>query len=126
MSIDRLVVILSLTFAAGLVGLALVHNFLALNLVLMTAGVGLFGSFTGLIASWILSPTKKDRQQDSVLAKLQEQIGAIQRQLAPEPMADQPGGPPELARLVAAWSTLPPHVKDRILDDVEGHRSKAA
>ena len=40
LSIDRLVVILSLIFAAGLVGLALIHNFLALNLVLMTAGVG--------------------------------------------------------------------------------------
>jgi MFS family permease len=40
LSIDRLVVILSLVFAAGLVGLALVHNFLALNLVLMAAGVG--------------------------------------------------------------------------------------
>ncbi len=40
LSIDRLVVILSLVFAASLVGLALIHSFLALNLVLMLAGVG--------------------------------------------------------------------------------------
>jgi len=36
--------------------------------VLMTAGVGIFGSFTGLVASWILSPSKKDDEQDSELA----------------------------------------------------------
>ncbi len=40
LSIDRLVVILSLVFAGGLAGLALIHNFVALNLVLMLAGVG--------------------------------------------------------------------------------------
>jgi voltage-gated potassium channel len=40
--------------------------------VLMTAGVGLFGSFTGLVASWILTPTKKDTEQDSELARLRQ------------------------------------------------------
>jgi len=40
LSIDRLVVILTLLFAASLVGLALIHSFLSLNLVLMLAGVG--------------------------------------------------------------------------------------
>jgi len=51
--------------------------------VLMTAGVGLFGSFTGLIASWVLSPGRKDQEQDSELARLREQIEAIGRRLAP-------------------------------------------
>jgi MFS family permease len=40
LSVDRLVLILTLVFAASLVGLALIHNFVALNLVLMLAGVG--------------------------------------------------------------------------------------
>jgi MFS family permease len=40
LSIDRLVVILTLIFVASLVGLALIQNFVALNLVLMLAGVG--------------------------------------------------------------------------------------
>ena len=40
LSVDRLVVILSLIFAASMAGLALIQNFVALNLVLMVAGVG--------------------------------------------------------------------------------------
>lgn len=95
--------------------------------VLMTAGVGLFGSFTGLIASWILSPTKKDQQQDFELADLKEQVGEIRQQLAENPAAAAShGAPPELLRLIAAWPTLPPQVKNRILGDLEGHRGKAA
>jgi len=40
LSIDRLVVILTMVFVASLVGLALIQTFVALNLVLMLAGVG--------------------------------------------------------------------------------------
>jgi MFS family permease len=40
LSVDRLVSILTLVFAASLAGLALIHNFAALNLALMAAGVG--------------------------------------------------------------------------------------
>lgn len=94
--------------------------------VLMTAGVGLFGSFTGLIASWILSPTQKDRQQDSELKKLQEQVAAIQRRLADEPTDAGTDCSPELSRLLAAWPELPARAKSRILDELESHRAKAA
>jgi len=94
--------------------------------VLMTAGVGLFGSFTGLIASWILSPTRKDRQQDTELAKLQEQVAAIQQQLAGESAVGVADCPPELLRLFAAWPTLPDRVKDKILREIEGERRRAA
>jgi voltage-gated potassium channel len=37
--------------------------------VVMVAGVGMFGSFTGLVASWLLSPSKKDDEQDLELAR---------------------------------------------------------
>jgi voltage-gated potassium channel len=94
--------------------------------VLMTAGVGLFGSFTGLIASWILSPTKKDRQQDSELEKLQEQVAAIQQRLAEDSTETHARTSPELSRLIAAWPLLPERVKSRMLDELDGHRAKAA
>jgi voltage-gated potassium channel len=93
---------------------------------LMTAGVGLFGSFTGLIASWILTPSKKNKQQDSDLAKLQEDVVAIRQYLTQIPIAESPQAPPELLPLIAAWSTLPAQTKARILGQVEGHRSRAA
>ncbi|MGE5191426.1 MAG: ion transporter [Deltaproteobacteria bacterium] len=97
--------------------------------VLMTAGVGMFGSFTGLVASWILTPTKKDTEQDSELARLRERVEAIQRHLtggeAVEPAGD-PRDAAELAQLAAAWPSLPAHVKARILADATGpHRGAA-
>ena len=94
--------------------------------VLMTAGVGLFGSFTGLIASWILTPSKRNKQQDSDLAKLQEQVVAIRQHLVENQTAASSGAPPELLPLIAAWPTLPTQTQARILGHVEGHRSRAA
>jgi voltage-gated potassium channel len=97
--------------------------------VLMTAGVGIFGSFTGLIASWILTPTKKDHEQDSELSDLRDQVTAIQRQLdkgAPTPSPLNRPDPEEIAPLIAAWPALPEHVKQRILADIAGCGKKAA
>jgi voltage-gated potassium channel len=97
--------------------------------VLMTAGVGMFGSFTGLVASWILTPTKKDEEQDSELAKLREQVEAIQRHLTGSDAGEAPGDlqdAADLAQIAAAWPSLPPHVKARILATVTGpHRGAA-
>ena len=99
----------------------------AASALLMTAGVGMFGSFTGLIASWILSPSKKDREQDSELLKLREQVAAIQQHLTDTlPAREVSSGEPELTRLQAAWPDLPPHVKTRILGELEGAAKKAA
>jgi hypothetical protein len=97
--------------------------------VLMTAGVGLFGSFTGLVASWILTPTKKDTEQDSELARLCEQVEAIQRHLTGGNGIELPrdrAAVDELAQLAAAWPALPAHVKARILADAAGQHLGAA
>ncbi len=97
--------------------------------ILMTAGVGMFGSFTGLIASWLLAPTKKDVEQDSELVKLRARVEVIHQRLASSSSPVMAGDNPcaeELARVVAAWPALPRHVKARILDDVAGSHREAA
>ncbi len=101
----------------------------AIAAVLMTAGVGMFGSFTGLIASWILRPARKDQEQDSELARLRDQVESIQRQLAigstslpGEDAADSSG----LPRLVASWPNLPPALRARILAQIDREWKEAA
>ncbi len=97
--------------------------------VLMTAGVGLFGSFTGLIASWVLKPTQKDTEQDSELTRLSEQVAAMERRIAIKPSGAWPGDAADserLAQIVAAWPALPADAKARILADAVGHRADAA
>jgi voltage-gated potassium channel len=97
--------------------------------VLMTAGVGMFGSFTGLVASWILTPTKKDEEQDSELAKLRVQVAAIQQHLtggSPAPALREQAATDELAQLAAAWPALPGHVRARILAEAAGSDRDAA
>lgn len=95
--------------------------------VLMTAGVGMFGSFTGLIASWLLVPSRKDREQDSDLAQLRQQVAEIQQHLsdtlpAREGLPDQA----DFIRLQTAWPELPEHVKSRILGELDEASRKAA
>jgi voltage-gated potassium channel len=42
---------------------------------LMTAGVGLFGTFSGFVASWFLAPTS--RQQESEMAALRREVAEV-------------------------------------------------
>ncbi len=51
----------------------------------MVAGVGLFGAFSGLVASWLLRPA--ERQQDTELVQLRDEVRALREELA----ARQPG-----------------------------------
>src|SRR5579872_6160883 len=97
--------------------------------VLMTAGVGLFGSFTGLMASWILRPARKDQEQDSELARLREEIAAIRRQLATAGISAANGdaaSSAELAMILSAWPELPLHVRAAILSQIDRPHGAAA
>ena len=47
--------------------------------VLMTAGVGLFGTFSGFVASWFLAP--KTKLEESETRQLSEEIRALRREL---------------------------------------------
>jgi voltage-gated potassium channel len=46
----------------------------------MVAGVGLFGAFSGLVASWLLRPA--ERQQDTELVQLRDEVRALRKELA--------------------------------------------
>jgi voltage-gated potassium channel len=46
----------------------------------MVAGVGLFGAFSGLVASWLLRPV--ERQQDTELTELRDEVRALREELA--------------------------------------------
>lgn len=46
----------------------------------MVAGVGLFGAFSGLVASWLLRPA--ERQQDTELIQLRDEVRALREELA--------------------------------------------
>jgi voltage-gated potassium channel len=46
----------------------------------MVAGVGLFGAFSGLVASWLLRPA--ERQQDTELAQMRDELRALRQELA--------------------------------------------
>jgi len=97
--------------------------------VLMSAGVGLFGSFTGLIASWVLKPTRKDTEQNSELKGLREQVAAIERRILVMPVGQWAGDAADserLAQIVAAWPALPADAKTRILAAAVIHRADAA
>ncbi|HTI50475.1 MAG TPA: ion transporter, partial [Planctomycetaceae bacterium] len=94
---------------------------------LMMAGVGMFGTFTGLIASWIIAPTKKDQEQDSELSELRNEIVQIRERL--ERMCDDAAparDDGELAMLVAAWPELPESVRTRIVASIAQERREAA
>jgi voltage-gated potassium channel len=60
---------------------------------LMTAGVGLFGTFSGFVASWFLAPNA--RQQESDMAALHRDLGEMRRILDQllEARAQVPGPP---------------------------------
>jgi voltage-gated potassium channel len=49
-------------------------------ILLMVAGVGLFGALSGFIASWFLSPSSQ--HQEDEIAKLRREIGAMREMLA--------------------------------------------
>ncbi len=44
---------------------------------LMIAGVGLFGTFSGFVASWFIAP--RSREQESELELLRQEIAALRR-----------------------------------------------
>jgi voltage-gated potassium channel len=94
---------------------------------LMIAGVGMFGTFTGLIASWIIAPTKNDQDQSAELNQLREEIARMRERvehLCADAVPVTNDG--QLAALVAAWPELPEPVRARIVLSISKERREAA
>jgi voltage-gated potassium channel len=71
---------------------------------LMLAGIGVFGSFSGLVASWFLSPARAEAESDS--AELKAMVADIQRRLPPAATSAASGETP--APPAASAGMLPP------------------
>ena len=73
--------------------------------VLMVGGVGLFGTLSGSVASWILNPVEQRQEVD--LDAIQRELVAIHGRLDEVSAVRSSSLDPELARLVDAWPQLP-------------------
>ncbi len=96
---------------------------------LMLAGVGMFATFTGLMASWLITPSKRDAEQDSALAEMRNELRELRgliiqgaRHRSDKPIA----GDPEIDRLITAWPELPATARSEIVARLENVRRKAA
>ncbi len=49
--------------------------------VLMTAGVGLFGTFTGFVASWFLEEEEEDRG-NHIVTNLKDEVSSLRGEIA--------------------------------------------
>jgi voltage-gated potassium channel len=92
---------------------------------LMTAGVGLFGTFSGFVASRILNPI--EQKQESELEKIRIDLEELKQTLGGNTAAllaaseDQ-----DLARLATVWPQLPPQIRSAILTIADASRAPAA
>lgn len=93
---------------------------------LMIAGVGLFGTFTGLVASWIISPSHKDKEQDTELVRLRIELIRMRDRMEehwgrPDPVRHVHA---DLAEISTAWPTLSEEARCRILTAIELERKQ--
>ena len=93
---------------------------------LMLAGVGMFATFTGLIASLIITPSKKDAEQDSSLVELRNEIQEMRRLLDHARAKESVSADADFDRLRTGWDALPQAVRAGILAQLPGEERKAA
>lgn len=80
--------------------------------ILMICGVGLFGTLSGSVASWILKPV--ERRQEIDLDAIQTELAEIQRRLDILCGDHQPD--PQLAKLIDAWPSLSEELRHRLAE----------
>ena len=71
---------------------------------LMICGVGMFGTLSGSIASWIMNPV--EQRQESDLDSIHVQLASIQQQLNTLSPVDAANSDQRLSALVDAWPKL--------------------
>jgi voltage-gated potassium channel len=81
--------------------------------VLMIAGVGLFGTLSGSVASWVLKPV--ERRQEVDLDAIHGELVAIREELAEASSKSSAVEDPRLRRLLDAWPTLSEATRGEVL-----------
>ena len=72
---------------------------------LMVGGVGLFGTLSGSVTSWILNPVEERQEVD--LDAIQRELVAIHSRLDQVASRQQTNTDPQLERLIQNWTDLP-------------------
>lgn len=72
---------------------------------LMVGGVGLFGTLSGSVTSWILNPVEERQEVD--LDAIQRELVAIHSRLDQVASRQQTNSDPQLERLIQNWFDLP-------------------
>lgn len=81
--------------------------------VLMISGVGLFGTLSGSVASWIMNPV--ELQQESDIDAIHVELAAINQRLNTLVPSEVVPSDPRLAQLIDTWATL----SDKTREEVE-------
>lgn len=72
--------------------------------IVMVAGVGLFGTLSGFVASWFLSPAQKEEQSE--MKRIEAELASIRRELAALRRANPPSSLPSHRTLDPARKTV--------------------
>lgn len=80
--------------------------------VLMVSGVGLFGTLSGSITSWILNPVEQRQEVD--LSSIHLELETIQRRLNQIAPVDGTSADPRLDELLEAWPKLSESTRNEI------------
>ncbi len=86
--------------------------------VLMVSGVGLFGTLSGFVTSWILNPVEERQEID--LGSIHEELAAIQQRLDQVVAAGSLTTDPQLLRFIEAWPRMREAKRSELLQLIEG------
>lgn len=85
--------------------------------VLMICGVGLFGTLSGSVTSWILNPVEERQEVD--LSAINDELVAIRQSIEQIKSQEPASTDPQLARLIEAWPSLSDSVRNEIQRNLE-------
>lgn len=81
--------------------------------VLMISGVGLFGTLSGSVTSWILNPVELRQEVD--LDAIHLELSAIRTFLEHVPTTGRTEFDPRLAKIIGSWADLSEAHRDQIV-----------
>lgn len=89
---------------------------------LMVGGVGLFGTLSGSVTSWILSPVEVRQEVD--LNQIQKELSAIHARLDEVNGVLQQKIDPQLQKLINTWPDLSLHRRQQLARLIESHLNR--